>query len=481
MTPRQRVRLFLGLTAVAWSLIIGGVLGSFIVSDLFASLSFTEAAWSVASSATVWLLFVVSLVMSMFWALLVMVLIERVVQNRLRAFQGMLATVIPGGSRAASAAVRSHDEIEQLTIIMRGTIETLSHTRQFERNRNQVLELIAASEPLERVLHALALLVQQQRSDSYCAVSLFREGHLFLAAAPHLPQALAHLLDGVAVGADGGTAAYAAHRHRPAYTCDLVQDQAWASMRPVALQQGVRACWSLPLLSHEGELLGTLDCYLSRPLEPTESDQELLESAASLARIAIQRQRLADQLVYQSSHDALTGLPNRALFEDRLRQALAQARRDQRNLALLYIDLDRFKEVNDTLGHHMGDALLCEVAQRMQGCLREEDTLARMGGDEFTVVLRSGHDAEEVASVAQRILHQLELPFTIDGQAMHISASIGISIYPQDGNDATTLKTNADNAMYHAKHSGKNGYAFFTPEGEPVLGIEHFRGPGNGN
>ncbi len=173
---------------------------------------------------------------------------------------------------------------------------------------------------------------------------------------------------------------------------------------------------------------------------------------------------LTRQIAHQASHDALTQLPNRELLRDRLEHALAQTYRAERRLALLLLDLDRFKRVNDSLGHDTGDALLKAVTNRLKANCRESDTLARFGGDEFVIVLEHLAHNELAASVAKKILHALESPFRIDGREFVLSASIGISLYPQDGLDAETLLKNADSAMYRAKESGGNGVQFYAGE-----------------
>lgn len=167
------------------------------------------------------------------------------------------------------------------------------------------------------------------------------------------------------------------------------------------------------------------------------------------------------QLEHMAHYDALTGLPNRILFQDRLRRALVRHRRHGQKGALLFIDLDRFKQVNDTLGHEKGDDLLIEATARLLDCVREDDTVARLGGDEFTVVLNELEDAERARDVAERIIHRLEDPFTLSGNEAFISASIGIVLFPADGDNIETLTRNADMAMYEAKNKGRATYTFF--------------------
>ncbi len=170
-----------------------------------------------------------------------------------------------------------------------------------------------------------------------------------------------------------------------------------------------------------------------------------------------------ERIEHLAHHDSLTGLFNRYNLEIRLSQSLLTAHREKEKLAVLFIDLDRFKVINDTLGHHVGDLLLIEVARRLRQCVRESDIVARQGGDEFVVVLNALDHLNRASSVARKILHQLAQPYQINEDRLHSSPSIGISIYPDDGEDATTLMKNADAAMYFAKEQGRNNLQYFTP------------------
>jgi diguanylate cyclase (GGDEF)-like protein len=196
-------------------------------------------------------------------------------------------------------------------------------------------------------------------------------------------------------------------------------------------------------------------------------EQRTLELARVNAGLQaeVAERRLADQrVVHMAHHDALTGLPNRTLFADRVGQAIARAHRRDGKIAVLFLDLDRFKNVNDSLGHAIGDLLLTAVAERLTNCLREEDTAARLGGDEFIISLPDVADAGEAAHVAARILAELAKPFTIANHQLHADGSIGIALYPADGDTAETLMRNADTAMYHAKESGRANYQFFSAQ-----------------
>ena len=192
--------------------------------------------------------------------------------------------------------------------------------------------------------------------------------------------------------------------------------------------------------------------------------KELARANAGL-EAEIAERRLADQrVVHMAHHDALTGLPNRTLLADRVGQAIARAHRSGGKLAVLFLDLDRFKNVNDSFGHAVGDMLLTGVSARLTSSRREEDTVARLGGDEFIVSIPDVADAAEAEAVAARILSDLAKPFTINGHQLHADVSIGIALYPRDGETAETLMRNADTAMYHAKESGRGNYQFFNAQ-----------------
>ncbi|RZA32433.1 MAG: diguanylate cyclase, partial [Lysobacteraceae bacterium] len=179
----------------------------------------------------------------------------------------------------------------------------------------------------------------------------------------------------------------------------------------------------------------------------------------------IQRQKQAEEaLLRMANHDALTGLPNRVLMQDRLSQAIMHAHRTRRQVAVMFIDLDRFKHVNDSLGHDAGDQLIVEIGRRLSNSLRESDTVARQGGDEFVVVLPDLPGEDDAAKVARKLLDNLFQPLTLRGQEVFPSGSIGIAMYPRDGQDSTTLLKCADSAMYGSKGQGGNHYSFYTAE-----------------
>ncbi len=192
-------------------------------------------------------------------------------------------------------------------------------------------------------------------------------------------------------------------------------------------------------------------------------EKKVDERTKELRKEIAERKKSEETIRYMAYHDYLTGLPNRLLLIDRMNQILARERWHRRLAAVIFLDLDRFKNVNDTLGHQAGDEILKTVARRLTRCLRDGDTVARQGGDEFTILLQDVKRIEDVTKVIEKIFSAFEEPFRIEGREIYLTVSMGISIYPDDGEDAETLLRNADIAMYQAKEEGKNNYRFFTP------------------
>jgi diguanylate cyclase (GGDEF)-like protein/PAS domain S-box-containing protein len=195
----------------------------------------------------------------------------------------------------------------------------------------------------------------------------------------------------------------------------------------------------------------------------SERTTELTAANTQLQREIFERMQAEQRIWHVAHHDALTGLPNRTLLHDRLEQALAQASRDDHRVGVMFIDLDRFKSINDTLGHAVGDELLRQVAERLNGVVRAVDTVSRLGGDEFIVVLRQIAGPDDAVLVAEKIIGALATPLVLQCHQLRVTPSIGISIFPDDGSGALQLMKNADTAMYHAKARGRNTFQFFAP------------------
>lgn len=333
-----------------------------------------------------------------------------------------------------------------------------------ERDRRLILEQVARDEPLAQVLGSVVGMLETQLSGSRCSVRLLREGRLHLGSAPRLPSDYSSALEGLAIGPSASSCGRACYLNDTVVVSDIASDPLWADYRALALQHHLQACWSAPIPASDGGVLGSFAVYYDRPSTPGAGELELLIAAGRLAAVAIEHRRLTDRLAHQGQHDALTGLPNRLLLQDRLGQALALATRKQHQVAVLFMDLDHFKQINDTLGHSHGDLLLCEVACRLASCIRKSDTLARLGGDEFMVVVPELNDPNDAMRVSEKLLESMRAPFHVGEHEFFLSTSIGISLFPADGDDVETLMASADTAMYRAKDAGRDNCMWFTPQ-----------------
>jgi diguanylate cyclase (GGDEF)-like protein len=233
-----------------------------------------------------------------------------------------------------------------------------------------------------------------------------------------------------------------------------------------AVKHTLRAAPQLPIVV----LSGIDDAELSLQAVQTGAQDYLVKGQGDgnllnrALRYAIERKRTQERLAYLASYDQLTDLPNRSLFNERLATSLKQARRHEREMVLMFLDLDHFKDINDTLGHSAGDELLKDVARRLQHCVRAEDTIARLGGDEFTIIMNEVYHREDAATVAEKILDALAHPFVLENEEVFVTTSIGIASYPRCGSDAETLIRHADTALYRAKSEGRSNYQFFEAE-----------------
>jgi diguanylate cyclase (GGDEF)-like protein len=333
------------------------------------------------------------------------------------------------------------------------------------RGQRDVLEMIANGAALPDTLASLIGSLEQQDNQILCAICLLdADGvHLRSAAASRLPPSYCKAIDGMAIGPAAGSCGTAAYAKQTVVVRDIQSDPLWTEYRAIAQEHGLSACWSSPIFDSQQRVIGTFAVYYREPRAPSAEHRRLVEMATHTAAIAIERTLAGQRIEHLAYYDALTELPNRSLFHDRVSQVLARAERDGKEMAILFIDLDRFKTINDSLGHDIGDRLLQAVAQRMSACLREADTISRLGGDEFVVLLPET-GAQGAAHVAQNILERAVGPYELGGHQLSISSSIGISLYPHDGTDVETLIKNADTAMYHAKENGAATYQFFTRE-----------------
>ncbi|MEP7009058.1 MAG: sensor domain-containing diguanylate cyclase [Acidobacteriota bacterium] len=349
---------------------------------------------------------------------------------------------------------------------MRQSLEQVRVSKERLERQNDVLRRIARGAPLAETLNQLALAIEDPGTGMFGSILLLdREGaQLATAAAPHLPQSFSRAIDGVRIGPSVGSCGTAAFRGTRVVVTDIQRDPLWADYRELAAAHGLRACWSQPIVSSAGAVLGTLAMYYPKPRSPTEAEIHLIETAADIAAIAIEAAGARDRLVHSTLHDPLTGLPNRILFLDRLGMALKRfQRREDALFAVLFVDIDLFKRVNDNLGHMAGDELLRKIAERLNRCLRPVDTVARMGGDEFAMLLDYLEEKGQASKLALRIHHVFEAPFDLDGQEVRLSVSIGITLSSPAYDRPEDLLRDADSAMYQAKTEGPGRQAVFDP------------------
>jgi diguanylate cyclase (GGDEF)-like protein/PAS domain S-box-containing protein len=482
-----------------------------------------------------------------------------------------------------------------ITFIRRRLARDATDRRQSEQRehmRNHVLELLAHGAPLADILEAIVRGVEQEQPGMICSILLLDDEskHLITGAAPGLPDFYNDAINGTEIGIGVGSCGTAAFTGQRVIVADILTHPYWTDYQELAVKAGLGACWSEPIRSASGKVLGTFAIYHHQMHQPSEDEARLIEQTANLAEIALARSRadktiresqklLSDimenvtsyiytkdmqsrylfanrllrdrfdapleeiigyddykffdaetaanmrkedlrvlqdgetiqseetnhnlltgvmdvfltvklplrredgsiyalcgistdiskrkeaeeHLQHMAQFDALTHLPNRALFNDRLRQAIAAALRNRKRLALMFIDLDKFKPVNDTFGHGVGDLLLQEVALRIQDCLRESDTAARVGGDEFVILLPSIETQGDAGKVGEKIRHSLNQPFELAEHTLTIGSSIGVAVYPEHGREEKLLVKSADIAMYHAKKNGRNNVKIYQP------------------
>ena len=476
-------------------------------------------------------------------------------------------------------------------------INDRKHAEMFEQFRSHILELLIADLTLQNILEAIVLGVEKFSLDTRCGVFLLdlETKHLVSAAAPNLPTFYVAVMDGMEIGQGKGACGTAAFTKERVIVADVATHPYFEEYKELAANSGIGACWSQPILAANGKILGTFSIYHRIPNEPTDADITLIEQAANLASIAIERKQAEDSLriasiafesqegmmvtdarniilkvnqafcditgytvdeaightprllsssqhtegfydamwqcVHATGHwagevynrrkngevypqhltvtvvkddngvvtnhvatltditmnkaaaeeikhfafyDSLTGLPNRRLMVDRLNQALVFNARTGKDGAVLFLDLDHFKTLNDSLGHDVGDMLLQQVAERLVQCVREGDTVARLGGDEYVVLLESLSEealeaAAQVELIGSKILAALNQPYQLGLHEYHCTPSIGVALFSNHNQSQEELLKHADIAMYQAKKAGRNTVRFFDPKMQEVI------------
>ncbi len=335
---------------------------------------------------------------------------------------------------------------------------------KISRLRNRTLELIVGSGNLSDILNSIVNSVELEYNDMMCSILLLDESgqRLLLGAGPSLPDFYNKAIDGVEIGEGVGSCGTAAFRGERVVVEDIATHPYWAAWKGLAEEAKLGSCWSEPITNSTGKALGTFAIYHSEKCTPKQHDFEIIEQFAHLASISIEKERASQRIWQQANFDDLTGLFNRNMMHEQLKQALIRAQRNDLQVVVAFLDLDNFKDVNDTLGHDAGDLLLKETASRIKACIRENDTVARLGGDEFVIIMADIDDIEGVERAAITVLESLSTPYQINEDVVHSSVSIGLTVYPDDALSSEELLKNADQAMYGAKNMGRNSYRYFT-------------------
>lgn len=327
-----------------------------------------------------------------------------------------------------------------------------------------ILDALAREVPLESVMELLCREVERMSPEIRAAViQVDDDGIMHPLAAPGFSERYGQLLEGMPIADCIGSSSLAASRGEAVYVRDIATDPHWALVRDEFLPLGIQSSWSIPIKSAKGPAIGVLAFYYNDQRTPSVLHQQMIDVIIPLCALAMERESNRESIRQLAFYDSLTHLPNRSLLHAKADQALIEARRDKTSLAVLFIDLDRFKQINDSLGHPAGDELLKLVAQRLKTSVGGADIIGRLSGDEFVVVLPE-RDSERVTETIEEISRAISQPCQIGGSGFSPSASIGVSLYPRDGHDMGTLIHRADMAMYQAKHSGRGRFSFFSHE-----------------
>lgn len=338
----------------------------------------------------------------------------------------------------------------------------VTHTRMHEVLRHKMLEAMVREESLVTLMNLACVEVQRIAPEVIATVlRVDGQGLLHTLAAPGLPAAYSKALDGTAIGPESGSCGAAAFSGESVMVSDIASHPFWEQFRDLALPLGLKACWSTPIKSSDGRVLGTFAFYYRDSREPSPLHYLLVDACIHLCALALEREESRLHIRQLAFYDDLTGLANRNLLHARAEQAIAQASRHQSNLAVVFIDLDRFKQVNDSLGHPAGDEFLRVIAHRLSEHRRESDIVSRLSGDEFVLVLPQCTLAH-ATNLIEQMRGQLSAPCQISGVTLKPSVSIGVSMFPDDGRTMEVLLHRADMAMYQAKTSGRGRVCFFS-------------------
>lgn len=367
-----------------------------------------------------------------------------------------------GQTRAVVISPRLLGDGQTLALL----VADLDHATEEEAIRGlqrDVLEGLATGTSLTALLELLCQQVEALAPEVICSVLRIDDGRLRPVAAPSVPAVFSAAIDGLAIGPAVGSCGTAAWRGEAVMVTDIASDPLWADYRGLALPLGLAACWSSPIAARDGRIVGTFAFYYRQPRAPSDFHMRMVDACVHLCSLAMEHEEAEQRINNLAYYDSLTGLANRTRLRERGLALVAEAQSGHQPLALLFLDVDRFKTVNDSLGHPVGDRILIEVASRLRRVLGEQELIARLGGDEFVVVLPQC-DGGRAAALATTLLQALTERIELDRLILSPTLSIGISLCPDDGRDFDTLLKHADIAMYRAKEDGRACFRFFLQE-----------------
>jgi len=328
-----------------------------------------------------------------------------------------------------------------------------------------ILEATACGGQLADVMDLLCRRVEELVPGTVCSVlSVDQHGRLHPLAGPRLPAEYSAALESLAIGPCVGSCGTAAFRGEPVAVLDIDKDPLWADYKRLALPLGLRACWSSPIKARDNRVVGTFAFYFGTPRGPNDLEQMIVATCVHLCAIAIEQEEARARINQLAFYDPVTGLANRALYQQRAAEMFAETGNGGASLIIYYLDLDGFKAVNDTLGHHVGDQLLKEVGVRLRSCVGENDLVARLGGDEFVVLRIAASGRREARRLAGRLISAIDQPFELQGNTVAVRISGGIAVGSGHQGDLATLMRQADLAVYRAKSEGGGTYRMFDPD-----------------
>ncbi|MBV6448612.1 EAL domain-containing protein [Nitrosomonas sp.] len=333
----------------------------------------------------------------------------------------------------------------------------------YDSKQAEILEMIAIGRPAPEIYDAIALMYESRHPGMRCSMLELSVNKLLHGGAPSLPKAYCEAVHGLENGPSVGSCGTSTFTGERVLVENIETDPKWEKIKQFALPHGMRCCWSEPIKDSSGKVLGAFGMYYNHPALPDEGELKDLIAGARLTGIVMERDQAQKRIRTLAYTDELTGLASRAYFMQHMEEITKSSHRHGHRFGLLYIDLDDFKCVNDSLGHDAGDLLLKTIAQRLIITCRETDFIARLGGDEFCILIEEAEE-DYAANVAKRCLEAISQPIEIYSRKLVPACSIGIAYYPDDGKNLSALLKAADISLYTAKENGKNYYAFYKAE-----------------